>query len=318
MRKPEMDNAAHNARHERIVQLVSQLAPNDGINHCALGGLKFLRASCPSTRRPVLYEPSISILVQGCKRCYLGERAFFYDAQQFLVMAVPLPFEAETEASAAEPLLGLKISIDLQTTAEVAMALDEANVPIASASQGFVSAPMDDKMSGAVLRLLEAMVSPVEARLLGPGIVREIIYYVLTSPLGGALRSALTHHSQFGKIGKALRRIHNDFNQPIDVAQLANEAGMSMAAFHAGFKAVTMTSPIQYLKSTRLHKARLLMAQNGLSAAAASSRVGYESSSQFSREFKRFFGRTPVEEARQMRTILGQEPEPEQPYVTYQ
>jgi AraC-like DNA-binding protein len=314
-----MEDAAEFPRRRRMVQLASQLAPNDGFNNSALAGIKFLRASCPSPRRPVLYEPSIVVLVQGRKRGYVGERAFFYDAQQFLVLALPLPFEAETEASAAEPLLGLSIPIDLQTTAEVAMALDEANVPIASAPQGIVSAPMDDKMSDAVLRLLEAMVSPVEVRLLGPGIVREIIYHVLTSRLGGALRSALTHHSQFGKIGKALRRIHNDFNQPIDVAQLADEAGMSMAAFHASFKAVTMTSPIQYLKTTRLHKARLLMAQNGLSAAAASGRVGYESSSQFSREFKRFFGRTPVEEARQMRSLLGQpEAEPENAYVTFQ
>jgi len=314
-----MDDIKRTSRSALMVQLASQLAPNDGFNHCALPGVKFLRSSAPSARRPVMYEPSIVVLVQGRKRGYVGERSFIYDAQQFLVLALPLPFEAETEASAAEPLLGLSIPIDLQTTAEVAMALDEANVPIATAPQGIVSAPMDDKMSAAVLRLLEAAISPVEVRLLGPGIVREIIYHVLTSSLGGALRAALTHHSQFGKIGKALRRIHTDFQQPIDVAQLADEAGMSMAAFHASFKAVTMTSPIQYLKTTRLHKARLLMAQNGLSAAAASSRVGYESSSQFSREFKRFFGRTPVEEARQMRSLLGQpDSAPEASYVTFQ
>ena len=313
-----MDDAAKTARSARMVQLVSQLAPSEGINNGPLPGMKFVRASTPTARHPVMYEPSIAALVQGRKTCYVGDRAFAYDANQFLVLALPLPFEAETEACIAEPLLGVSVPIDLQATAEVAMALDEANVPIAAAPQGVVASPMDDKMANALLRLLEASASPVEARLLGPGIVREIIYHVLTSRLGGSLRAVLTHHSQFGKIGKALRRIHADFNQPIDVAQLADEAGMSMAAFHASFKAVTMTSPIQYLKSTRLHKARLLMAQNGLSAAAACGRVGYESSSQFSREFKRFFGRTPVEEARQMRSILGQaEAEPE-PYVTFQ
>ncbi|MGO4377596.1 AraC family transcriptional regulator [Pseudoduganella sp. RAF53_2] len=314
-----MEDAATALRRARMVQLVEQLTPNEGMNqHPAMPGVRFVRASTPVARHPVMVEPSIGILVQGRKRGYLADSSFFYDAQQFLVLALPLPFEVETEASAAEPLLGMNIPVDLQTTAEVAMALDEANVPIAAAPQGIVASPMDDKMSNAVLRFLEAMASPVEARLLGPGIVREIIYHVLTSRLGGSLRAALTHHSQFGKIGKALRRIHVDFNQPIDVAQLADEAGMSMAAFHASFKAVTMTSPIQYLKTTRLHKARLLMAQNGLSAAAASSRVGYESSSQFSREFKRFFGRTPVEEAREMRALLGQPTEPEAAYVTYQ
>lgn len=313
-----MNDATKKARTARMVQLVSQLAPNEGINSGPLPGMKFVRASTPTARHPVMYEPSIAALVQGSKRCFVGDRSFTYDANQFLVLALPLPFEAQTEASVAEPLLGLSVPIDLQATAEIAMALDEANVPIAAVPQGMVATPMDDSLSNALLRLMEASASPLEARLLGPGIIREIIYHVLTSPMGGALRAALTHHSQFGKIGKALRRIHADFNQPIDVTQLADEAGMSVAAFHASFKAVTATSPIQYLKTTRLHKARLLMAQNGLSAAAASGRVGYESSSQFSREFKRFFGRTPVEEARQMRTILGQaEPEPEA-YVTYQ
>jgi AraC-like DNA-binding protein len=171
-----------------------------------------------------------------------------------------------------------------------------------------MASKLDDALGDAVMRLLQALTSPVETRLLGPGILREILFRVLTGEQGGALRAGLAHQTQFAKIGKALRRIHADYHRPIDVATLAREAGMSQAAFHAGFKAVTLTSPIQYLKTTRLHKARLLMVQDGLTAATACGRVGYESTSQFSREFKRFFGRTPVEEAREMRSLLAQAP----------
>jgi AraC-like DNA-binding protein len=255
-----------------------------------------------------LYEPSIVVVCQGRKRGFLGDQVYTYDAQQFLVLSVPLPFECETHANPGEPMLAVAISINLPVAAELVLALDEvphqAHVP----PVGICATPLDDKLSDAVLRLMETLMSPVDANILGPGIVREIYYRVLTGQQGPALRAALTHQSHFGKIGKALRRIHADYTGDLDVETLADEAGMSVAAFHANFKSVTTTSPMQYLKSTRLHKARLLMVQDGLNAATAAVRVGYESSSQFSREFKRFFGRTPVEEATQMKNALIQLP----------
>jgi AraC-like DNA-binding protein len=148
--------------------------------------------------------------------------------------------------------------------------------------------------------------------------VRELLYRVLTGPQGAAVHAALTQQSHFGRIGKALRRIHASYDRPVDVATLAREAGMSVAAFHAHFKAVTRSTPIQYLKTTRLHKARLLMVQDGVSAATASHLVGYESSSQFNREFKRFFGRTPASEAEVMKKALMQLPPQPTAYVTVQ
>jgi len=295
-------------RKARMVELLNMLAPREGYTLARLEGVKFMRANCRTQRMPVLYEPCIVIVVQGCKRGYVGDESFDYDAQHFLVMSVPLPFEGETvSASEAEPMLAIKIPVDLKITAELAMALDAAGVPMASAPRAFMSSPVDERLCDSLLRLLEALASPLEADLIGPGLLREIIYRVLTGPQGAALRAALAHQSHFGKIGKALRRIHSDYSLPIDVATLAREAGMSLAAFHASFKEVTTTSPIQYLKTTRLHKARLLMVQDGLTAATACSKVGYESTSQFSREFKRFFGRTPVEEAREMRQLLAQQ-----------
>ncbi|HEX8603727.1 MAG TPA: AraC family transcriptional regulator [Pseudoduganella sp.] len=298
-------------RQARMVQLMGVLAPDEGYTLCGLPGVKFMRAHSVRPRGKGLYEPCIVIVCQGHKRVYLGGEAFDYHAQQFLVLSMPLPFEGETvRASEAEPMLAISIPIDLQLAAELALAVDDAQAGTAppAAPRGMMASKMDDALGDAVLRLLQALTCPVETRLLGPGILREILFRVLTGEQGGALRAGLAHQTQFAKIGKALRRIHADYHRPIDVATLAGEAGMSQAAFHASFKAVTMTSPIQYLKTTRLHKARLLMVQDGLTAATACGRVGYESSSQFSREFKRFFGRTPVEEAREMRSLLAQAP----------
>jgi AraC-like DNA-binding protein len=298
-------------RQASMARLLDVLAPDEGYTLCGLPGVKFMRANTVRPRGPVLYEPCIVIVCQGHKRGYLGGEAFDYHAQQFLVLSVPLPFEGETvRASAAEPMLAISIPIDLQLAAELALAVDETQGASAPpvAPRGMMASPLDDGLGDAVLRLLRSLTCPVETRVLGTGILREILFRVLTGSQGGALRAALAHQSQFGKIGKALRRIHMDYHRPIDVATLAQEAGMSAAAFHASFKAVTTTSPIQYLKTTRLHKARLLMVQDGLTAATACGRVGYESTSQFSREFKRFFGRTPVEEAREMRSALAQAP----------
>jgi AraC-like DNA-binding protein len=302
-----------------MIELLRRLAPSEGYTLSALDSVKFMRADGCVARTPVLYEPSIVIVCQGQKRGFIAGKTYLYDAQQFLVLTVPLPFESETIASAAEPMLAVSIRIQLPVAAELVLALDDSGREASTAPAGITSTALDDKLSDAVLRLLEALASPLEAEILGPGIVREIHYRVLDGQQGPALRAALAHRSRFGKIAKALRRIHADYNAALDVATLAAEAGMSSAAFHANFKAVTTASPIQYLKTTRLHKARLLMVQDGVTAAAAAARVGYESASQFSREFKRLFGRTPLDEAIKMKHALIQLPaESATPYITAQ
>lgn len=304
----------------RMVELLATLAPAEGMTQSTLEGVKFMRANRPHPRQPVMYEPCIVIVCQGRKRGFLAEQSFVYDAQQYLVLSVPLPFECETEASAAEPLLAISIRVDLTLVAELLMALNDTRGAVHSEPRGIYATPLDRPLSDAVLRLLESLVSPFDARILGPSIVREICYRVLTGEQGDAIRAALTHQHHFGRIAKALRRIHTDYRGDLDVETLAREAGMSLAVFHAQFKQVTSTSPMQYVKTTRLHHARLLMAQDGLNVSAAAARVGYESASQFSREFKRLFGLSPIDEVRRMRDAFAAPPQrvapPGPQYVT--
>ncbi len=285
----------------RVTELLAALTPNEGISASALDGVRLLRANHAKPRSPVMYEPSIVIVCQGRKRGFLGEQVYIYDAQQYLVLAVPLPFECETEASVDEPFLGLSIRVDLAMIAELLMALDDPPGNQWAEPRGIYATPLDRPLGDAVLRLVEALASPGEARILGPGIVREICYRVLTGVQGDAIRAALTHQQHFGRIAKALRRIHSDYCSELNVDALAREAGMSLAVFHAYFKAVTSTSPMQYVKTTRLHHARLLITHDGLNVSVAATRVGYESASQFSREFKRLFGLSPADEMRRVR-----------------
>jgi len=194
--------------------------------------------------------------------------------------------------------------VDRTTLAELMFAIDQSHHAVPAAPKGMITTRMDARLRDTVLRLLETLASPLEARVLGPAIVREICFRVLMGEQGAAMRAALNGQGQFGRIAKALRRIHSDYAADIDVGMLAAEAAMSVPAFHVHFKSVTHCSPIQYLKSARLHQARILMARNDMTAQSASALVGYESPSQFSREFKRYFGRSPGEEANAMRRLL--------------
>lgn len=299
---------ADNPVSARMVSLLQRLAPNEGYAQSALEGVRFMRSNRPLGRTPVLYEPSIVIVCQGRKLGFLGEEVYAYDAQHYLVLSVPLPFSTETEASESEPMLAVSLRLDLIELTDLILAIDRSGCHQPSAPLGILSTPLEGDLAEATLRLLLALSSPLDAKILGPAIVREICYRVLIGEQGGAMRAALAHQGRFGRVAKALRRIHADYAQPLDVSRLAEEAGMSVPAFHVNFRTVTLTSPIQYIKSTRLHQARLLMIRDGLTAASASARVGYESPSQFSREFKRFFGRSPVDEARDMRASFALSP----------
>jgi len=284
-----------------MIALMKALAPQEGYNLTALPDVRILRSDRPLARTPVLYDPGIVIVCQGSKRGYFGQQTYLYDEQHYLAVSVPVPFVMETDASAEHPLLAIYMHLDFQLAAELMLQIEQHDAPHPPAApQSLMSSPMDDTVKTVVLRLLEVLNNPLEAAILGPARVRELYFRVLTGAQGNAMRAALALQGQFGKIGKALQRIHAAYAEPLTLTQLATEAGMSVPTFHLHFKAITRMPPMQYVKSVRLHQARMLMVRQQVTAAAASYAVGYESPSQFNREFKRLFGLPPAEEIKRM------------------
>lgn len=290
----------------QLADKINHLKNNDKPISERLPGIRLLYGVEPGARTPVMYQPGIIFLFSGHKIGYINEREFRYDANEYLLLTVPLPFECETYATPTVPLAGIRLDIDVLQLQELLMDIGEdERFQLPMAASGINSAMLSDEILCAVERLLDVMERPLDARILGKQIIREILYHVLMGPRGGALLALVSRQTHFSLISRVLKQIEMKYTENLNVEQLAAEANMSVSAFHHNFKAVTSTSPLQYLKSYRLHKARMMMIHDGMKASAAAMRVGYESASQFSREFKRYFGVTPGEDAARMRTMQG-------------
>jgi AraC-like DNA-binding protein len=290
---------------QALTQKVKVLKNNENYLSTLLPDIRLLYGTEPGTRTPVMYQPGIVFLFSGHKIGYINERVFRYDTNEYLLLTVPLPFECETYATPEVPLAGLRLNVDILQLQELLMDIgeDESFQP-AMAASGINSATLSEEILCAAERLLDVMERPLDARILGKQIIRELLYHVLTGPRGGALLALVSRQTHFSLISRVLKRIESQYTENLSVDELAAEANMSVSAFHHNFKSVTSTSPLQYLKSYRLHKARMMMIHDGMKASAAAIRVGM-SPSQFSREFKRYFGVTPGEDAARIRMMQG-------------
>lgn len=294
---------------QEMVRRLKRFAPQEGYNLTALPDVRILRSDRPLARTPVLYDPGIVIVCQGSKRGFFGDQIYLYDEQHYLAVSVPVPFTMETAASEQHPLLAIYMHLDFNLAAELMLQLEQQAVPFeARAAQSMMSSPMDENLREVILRFLKVLSHPLDAAMLGQSLIREIYYRVLTGPQGSALRAALNRQGQFGKVGKALRYIHSYYVQPLNLSQLAAVAGMSVPTFHTHFKSITHQPPMQYLKSVRLHQARMLMVRQEITVIAACYAVGYQSASQFNREFKRLFGLPPAAEIKRMQSHFAVPP----------
>lgn len=290
-------------RRSRLAELIESLTGKDGEHQTRVDGVLLWRVSTAIPRHPVVYQPRIVVVAQGRKCGYLGGEMFRYDPFQYLVAAVPLPFECETEATPEEPLLAAAVHIDTTMLGELLLEMDE-DAPKVPVPRGIYASPLTPELSDAFIRLMECLASRLDSRMLGSQLVREVLYRVLCSEQGDALRALANRNNHFTQITRVLRHIHSDYARPHTTSGLAQLAGMSVSVFHQNFKRVTDASPIQYIKRVRLHRARTLMAYNGHNAATAASEVGYESQSQFGREYKRLFGATPSQDAAYLRSQI--------------
>lgn len=293
----------------RLVALVGAQAQGLGFLPSPIPGVVLLRTDRHLPRAPTVYDPCILIVAQGQKIGSFNGHRYVYDARHCLALSLPLPLETETMGSPEEPFLGLAVAVTPAQVTELLLQMDGA-LPAPATQDAIVSVPMDPGLLSAAVRLVEAMQDSQHARVLGPGIVRELVYLLLCAPGGSGLRGLAVGDGRLSRMAKVIQRLQSHFAAQHDIAALARDAGMSLTSFHAGFKATTGQSPLQYLKLIRLHRARELMVNEGLSAQAAAVRVGYESASQFSREFKRLFGDSPGAVAAQLRAQLSNARQP--------
>ena len=290
---------------QRLARLLGEVAVREGLHPTLVEGVRVLRRSEPLPRGPMVYHPNIVIVGQGRKRAYLGGEVYTYDASHYLVSSVPMPAECEAEASPEEPILIVAIDVEPAMLGELILEMDEHAPPSAGPTpRGLSTTPMGEELAGAVIRLLECLKSPLDSRILGRQMVREVAYRVLLGEQGGSLRALASRDDHFARIARVVKYIHVEHARSLSVEEMARRAGMSVPVFHHHFKLVTASSPLQYLKRIRLDRAKRLMAHDGYNASTAARAVGYESPSQFSREFKRLFGVTPVEEAEHTRARL--------------
>ena len=289
-------------RQQELSARVARLAPFDGTHQSTLPWLALIRASVPTVRMPTVYQPCLAIVVQGRKRAVLNGEVFHYDALNYLVVSVTLPAMGQVlEASAERPYLCLRLNLDLEEIARLLLELGEHGPSLAAADRGLFVARMDEVLLDTVLRMVRLLDAPEDTAVLGPLVQREIYYRMLRGELAHRLVDLAQGEGGTHRIVRAIEWLKQRYAAPLRIEELAGAVHMSASALHHRFKAVTAMSPLQYQKHLRLHEARRLMFADGIDCATAGHRVGYESPSQFSREYRRVFGAPPRAEIARLR-----------------
>jgi len=279
-----------------LAPLIERYAVEEGVTETQYPGLILGRFNRPVPRYPLIYSPSVCVVAQGRKHVYSANERVVYDPLHYLVVALPLPLEAEIViASPKRPFLALALEIDMSMIGKVLleMAEEEQLEEDNRSGKAIYASNMNNDLLNAVERLLRALETPVTRRILGPGAVWEILYHVLKGEQGAFLRSIVLRNGGSKSIMRVVRYLQESYKKQHNIASIASYAGMSKSALHHVFERFVGQSPIQYLKKIRLHQARLMIVGKGHNASEAAHEVGYNSSSQFSREFKRQFGFPP-------------------------
>jgi AraC-like DNA-binding protein len=285
-----------------LAEAIAQTATEDGIHATSIAGLHVIRLSQPSEPVPGVMQPALCVVAQGRKRVIAGDRVLSYDPARFLIVTLDTPVIGQVvEASTEEPYLCLKLDLD---PAEISALLIETGGISAAAADAEPSLCVSD-VSGdlldAAVRLVRLLQRPADIAVLAPMIKREILYRLLRSDQGTRLQQIAVAESRMQQVNRAIGWIKRNFREGFAIEQVAEEARMSPSALHLHFKAVTAMSPLQYQKQLRLQEARRLMLAEALDAASAGYRVGYDSASQFSREYARLFGAPPLRDVARLK-----------------
>jgi AraC-like DNA-binding protein len=300
-----MDKPINGLRRDRLAELGRLIVKNsngDGMHPVAIGGLQCIRLSAPNDELPHVYKPCVCVIVQGEKQVLLEGEVYRYAPLQFLAVAVDLPlFGQVLVASAEAPYLCLAIDLDASTIADLLARSDDARGSRSETARGLFVGDLDDATLESAVRLARLLDEPRDIPVLAPLALREFHYRLLRGPYGPAVAQMAIAGSNMHRIGQIIRRMRAHYAEPIRVEELASQANMSPSSFHQHFKAVTAMSPLQYQKRLRLTEARGLLLGGGMDAASAAYRVGYQSVSQFSREYARLFGAPPMRDVEALR-----------------
>ncbi|VGO17089.1 Transposon Tn10 TetD protein [Pontiella desulfatans] len=280
---------------QQIKQLIENRVGEDGVVETGVKGVQLFRVTEPLRCAPAVYEPTVVAIVNGAKEALLDGKRYVYDSSQYMCCPMSMPVEAGTpSASPDNPLLGVMIALDTRVMTELAIEMESAAGAIrpprgGPLPQGFALARWDDAFTEALLRLLRLGDSPADTAVLGNGRLREVYYAVLKGDAGDAARRAFGVGNE---IARAIEYVSSSLGKSVTIEDMATQAGMSRAVFHRKFKQATTMSPIQFVKSMRLNSAAMKIV-GGTTVNEAAMDVGYASSSQFSREFKRMYGQSP-------------------------
>lgn len=288
-----------------LAKSIAQWTEEGELYASTIPGLSLFRREQPTEPASGMYEPGVCLVAQGSKRVLLGDDIFVYDAKHYLITSVHLPTIVQvTEASPEKPYLGLMLKFDLR---EVSQLMLDSNLPQPrpqQSSRGMATGETTPQLLDAFVRLIDLLKDEKDIPILAPVIQREIVYRLLVGDQGERLRQIATAGSQSQQIAKAIGWLKNNYSQAVSMDELAMEANMSTSTFHHHFKALTALSPLQYQKQLRLQEARRLMLMEHMDAANAAFQVGYESPSQFSREYSRQFGAPPLRDVIKLRQVV--------------
>lgn len=279
----------------QIKELIENRVKEDGMVETEVKGVQLFRVSEPIPCAPAVYEPIVVAIVSGAKEAILDGKRYVYDSSQYMCCPTSMPVEAGTPAASPEnPLLGVYISLDTKVMTELAIEMESAIGAIRKPKggplpQGFVLSYWDDAFTDALLRLVQLGENPADTVILGDGRLREVYYAILKGDAGDSARRAFGVGNE---IARSIEYLSSRLNKAVTIEEMAAQVGMSRAVFHRKFKQATTMSPIQFVKSMRLNNAAMKIA-GGMNVNEAAMEVGYVSSSQFSREFKRLFGQSP-------------------------
>lgn len=286
---------------ENLVDAFLHLAPAEGLYPTFISNITLMRVDHSTSPVAVLQEPSIVLVIQGVKRGYIGKDIFQFRQGQCLFISIAIPFDCDTVVENNEPMLAIAIKFESQMMVDLVTKLDKKQQVVTEDSHsgdlklscGLRVIDMNATISEVALRLLNLLRSKQDTFILGEQVKRELVYRVVQACGGEFIKNLSAMASRNGVIYTICEIIQRDYYRNLTVQELAKQAGMSISLFHQTFKKVTNYSPLQYIKITRLHKARELIMNNKMGVAEAAYEVGYVSASQFSREFKRLFGIPP-------------------------